>query len=108
MPDGFTPGGFRGGFRGPRDGRGFRRFPRFFFPFFFGFPRPRCFFIDRFGRCCDRWGRCWGYSPWAAADDSVAAMAEMNVPMPMPMEDMYDIPENPYMPNNMYDIYDND
>lgn len=96
MPDGFDTtgtqiaqrGGFRGGFpRGgfPRGGfpGGFRRFPRRFpirrfprpiFPLFFGVPTGRCFFIDRFGRCCDRFGRCFfpgGFDfgfPFALAD----------------------------------------
>ena len=59
-------GGMRRGF--PRGRGGFpgrfpirRRFP--IFPFFFGFPQQRCFFIDQWGRCCDQWGRCcdrWG------------------------------------------------
>ena len=59
------PGGGRGGF--PRGGfprRGFpgripvrQPFPRFFF-FPVGFPVDRCYFVDQFGRCCDRVGRC--------------------------------------------------
>ena len=98
MPDGYDTtgtqiaqrGGFRGGFpRGgfPRGGfpGGFRRFPRRFpirrfrrpfFPFFFGFPANRCFFVDQFGRCCDRFGRCFSpgfdfdFFPIALADSS--------------------------------------
>ena len=57
-------------------GRGFPRgrFPRRFpirrpfpgpiiFPFFPGFPPQRCFYIDRFGRCCDQFGRCYYRGP---------------------------------------------
>jgi len=67
---GFPGGGPRGGFprRGfPRGGFPRRRFPRRFpvrqrFPRFFffptGFPTGRCYWIDPFGRCCDRFGRC--------------------------------------------------
>ena len=69
-------GGFRGGMRGPGmrrpfvDGRfphrGFRR--GFVFPFVFGpwavpwgYPGyAPCDTYDRYGRCCDEWGRC-GY-----------------------------------------------
>jgi len=34
-----------------------RRFP-IVAPPFFGFPRERCYFVDRFGRCCNRFGVC--------------------------------------------------
>jgi hypothetical protein len=39
----------------------------FVFPFYYGFPQQRCYFIDQFGRCCDQFGRCYyrGY-PYAA------------------------------------------
>ena len=50
-----------------------RRFPRFFLPtVYFGIPRQRCYYIDQFGRCCDRFGRCEyigdRYNPIAAMD----------------------------------------
>lgn len=74
------PGRFpRGGF--PRRFPVRRRSPFPFFPIFYGFPFDRCYYIDRFGRCCDRFGRCcdrWGrcyyggydYLPVADAGDS--------------------------------------
>ena len=75
---GRAPGGFpRGGVprgRVPRGRFPRQRFPRGRFPrvvpirrrfpgvvvppIFFGFPRERCYYIDGFGRCCDRFGRC--------------------------------------------------
>ncbi len=64
MPDGVDirgrrPGRFPGpGFPGRRLPA--RRFPRFFFyPIYYGSPQRRCDYIDRFGRCCDRYGRCY-------------------------------------------------
>lgn len=61
MRRGFPMRGFPGrGFpirgRFPRPFPIRRRFP--IFPFFFGFPQQRCFFVDQFGRCCDQFGRC--------------------------------------------------
>ncbi len=76
FPRGVAP---RRGFprRGFPRGRFPRRFPirrPFFpgpviFPFFPGFPPQRCFYIDRFGRCCDQFGRCYyrGYGPYPFA-----------------------------------------
>ena len=60
---GFPGGGPRGGFPGGGFPRPFpvrQRFPRFFFfPVnYFGFPAGRCYWVDEFGRCCDRNGRC--------------------------------------------------
>ena len=93
-------GGIRRGF--PRGRGGFpgrfprRRFPGpFVYPFFFGFPQQRCFFIDRFGRCCDQFGRCYYRGPgpypfaslteqdgWYGSPGSWDMMADM--------DDMYD------------------
>ena len=81
---GFPGGGPRGGFPGggPRGGFPGRRFPRpipvrqhfprfFFFPVnYFGFPAGRCYYVDEYGRCCDRYGRCvygGGYDSIASA-----------------------------------------
>ena len=54
-PGGSPPGG--GGF--PGGGRPPGNFPRFFpQPYSYGFPRNRCDWYDRSGRCCDQFGRC--------------------------------------------------
>ncbi len=122
MPDGFDiaqRGGIRGGF--PRGGfpRGgfpgrfpmrrfprrfpvrFRRFPRFFFPIFF--PQERCFFIDQFGRCCDRFGNCGFFDdfdsdgfPFAGSGDSIAAWSP---------SESWDRIEDPGMDEDYYDKY---
>lgn len=55
FPGGRFPGRFPGG-----------RFPRpIIIPPIF-FPINRCFYIDRMGRCCDRFGRCF-YRGWPFA-----------------------------------------
>jgi hypothetical protein len=70
MPDGRRGGGRPGGgFPGSRFPERERRFPRFFFFPIYGQPYNRCDHTDRYGRCCDVFGRCY-YDYYGGEDTS--------------------------------------
>lgn len=79
----------RGGGRRRYDRR--RRRPRFFYPPFF-YPRPRCDYFNRYGRCCDRYGRCYYMPPYPryypmGNPEAEWEEAQMDQPMLMASED---------------------